>query len=116
MSEFRRCPFCGSEVVVMHETWNRHTDHKQGYSVECYDCGCTIGLMTYHDGTWDAFFETEDEAVDAWNKRVCDRDALLALADELEWLKPIYVLDKECRVAYARAIRRACGEVAPDGD
>lgn len=63
------CPFCGSYNCWTHEVWNRHTDHAQGYYVECYDCGAAKGVLIYHNGTWDGFYKTEAEAVEAWNAR-----------------------------------------------
>ena len=66
------CPFCGSDNCWTHEVWNRHTDHAQGYYVECYDCGATKGAMIYHNGTWDGFYKTEAEAIEAWDRRATD--------------------------------------------
>ena len=69
------CSFCGSDNCWTHEVWNRHTDHAQGYYVECYDCGAMKGAMIYHNGTWDGFYKTEAEAIEAWNtrhERTCD--------------------------------------------
>lgn len=69
MSELKPCPFCGSYNCWTHEVWNRHTDHAQGYYVECYDCGAAKGVLIYHNGTWDGFYKTEAEAIEAWNAR-----------------------------------------------
>ena len=66
------CPFCESDNCWTHEVWNRHTDHAQGYYVECYDCGAMKGAMIYHNGTWDGFYKTEAEAIEAWNRRATD--------------------------------------------
>lgn len=74
--ELKPCPFCGSEgdAIVTHEVWNRCTDHRQGYCIECYDCGCSLGFMAYHDGTWDGYYRTEEEAIEAWNRRSPNAD------------------------------------------
>ena len=63
------CPFCESDNCWTHEVWNRYTDHAQGYYVECYDCGAMKGAMIYNNGTWDGFYKTEAEAIEAWNTR-----------------------------------------------
>ena len=42
-------------------------------------------------------------------RQMPDTNALLALADEMEGLKPIIVLDKPARCEYARLIRKALG-------
>ena len=60
---------CGSYNCWTHEVWNRHTDHAQGHYVECYDCGAAKGVLIYHNGTWDGFYKTEAEAIEAWNTR-----------------------------------------------
>lgn len=67
--ELKPCPFCGSENWWTHEVWNRHTDHAQGYYVECYDCGAMKGAMMYENGTWDGYYKTREEAIEDWNTR-----------------------------------------------
>ena len=52
MTELRKCPFCGGEASI-------YVAYDDGYYVCCDECGC--GLPVYN---------TEQEAIEAWNKRV----------------------------------------------
>ena len=59
MSEkLKPCPFCGSEAEV-------RTDENDEYYVSCTECFALVG---YCADTW-AEYETEEEAIDAWNTR-----------------------------------------------
>jgi Lar family restriction alleviation protein len=59
MTELRKCPFCGGEAST-------YVAYDDGYYVCCDECGC--GLPVYN---------TEQEAIEAWNKRVsCDTCAM----------------------------------------
>ena len=52
--ELKKCPFCGCEAIAhMDESWYWE------WEVICIKCGCTLG-----------HFDSEEEAVEAWNKRV----------------------------------------------
>ena len=53
--KLRRCPFCGGEATIYE---NRHENITYGYSVACDNCCATV------------FADTEEEAIEAWNKRV----------------------------------------------
>lgn len=53
MSELRECPFCGGEV----ELWDNKLERRL-YGVICKECDC----MT-------PYFESEVEAIEAWNRR-----------------------------------------------
>lgn len=57
MTVLKPCPFCGGEAEL-----KIHLFHKlpSSYGVVCRPCGCE---------TWQ-FFQTEEEAVEAWNRRV----------------------------------------------
>lgn len=55
------------------------------------------------------FDNSAAESAVAVKGRTVDRDALLKLADELEGLKPVIVLDRHARCEYARLIREALG-------
>ena len=56
MTELRKCPFCGGEASI-------YVAYDDGYYVCCDECGC--GLPVYN---------TEQEAIEAWNKRVPPTD------------------------------------------
>lgn len=51
------CPFCGGGGFVNHDIWN---DGKFMFAIDCMDCGAGTGA-----------FETLEEAIRAWNRRVC---------------------------------------------
>lgn len=102
MEELKPCPFCGGgahikEVVSAYEML---------YTVGCSDSEC-MGFETLYCRT------TMDDAAEAWNRRAdeCDRDALLALADELgnmsEELPPAF---RDMGTSIAHRIREALGE------
>lgn len=59
ITTLKKCPFCGGEASL--------TEHKfQGltstYGIVCLDCCCETRQ----------FFETADEAIEAWNRRVTE--------------------------------------------
>ena len=55
MEEIKPCPFCGGEAGI---TWDKWKDDEMYCCVEC-DCGVSTGV-----------YETVDEAVEHWNRRV----------------------------------------------
>lgn len=62
MTELKPCPFCGGEyaqVRYMGGKWQEPSAFGSGYRGECCDCGA----MT-------AAYDTEAEAIAAWNSRV----------------------------------------------
>lgn len=108
MTELKRCPFCGAEAELVRNS-------SGSYFARCTNKQCAAKTRLYH--------ENEVGARIAWNKRAeptCDRDALLALADELDAfpkcddercgkdMPPRVIHDFSCR------IREACGEEAKD--
>lgn len=59
MTELHKCPFCGGEAVI-------HEMATNDWCVWCLECPC--GMYG---------FNTEQEAIEAWNKRTsCDTCAL----------------------------------------
>lgn len=64
------CPFCGGEAVVV-------IAPRAGTAyVECKHCSAMMGRYnkggrTDHKGFW-THFETEEEAIEAWNRRAND--------------------------------------------
>ena len=60
MTELRKCPFCGGEA----ETYPYYCP--DGWYIGCGECSCDLGV-----------FDTKEEAIEAWNKRVsCDTCAM----------------------------------------
>jgi Lar family restriction alleviation protein len=55
--ELESCPFCGSEAILINVKFD---DGDIYYRPECSKCKCG----------WQENYETEDEAIDAWNVRV----------------------------------------------
>ena len=99
----RPCPFCGGKPV-------EHYPGGTAYGIECEDCNIGTSYVCLPD---------YQQSVDAWNRRVdeCDRDALLALAEEMGhpikqavWNQTAGVRREHIMAEYARRIREACGE------
>ncbi len=67
MSELKPCPFCGSPGVLEGGDfiggWNERTGPRP-YKVECTNLWCIASYMI------GAVFETKEEAMEAWNRRV----------------------------------------------
>ncbi len=60
--ELKPCPFCGACACVDHRTY---PSGDKDYIVIClHDSGC------YLDKSISVDFETEEEAAEAWNRRV----------------------------------------------
>lgn len=56
MDELKRCPFCGGEVFMMqHPEGFWMVEHKH------VNCECPVYI---------AFFDTKEEAIENWNRRV----------------------------------------------
>lgn len=56
MSELKPCPFCGGEGCIQKHVFVGYTDT---FGVVCLDCCCETRQ----------FYETEAEAIEAWNTR-----------------------------------------------
>ena len=50
--ELKRCPFCGGEAETYPYYFNE-------WYIGCRECSCDLGV-----------FDTKEEAIEAWNKRV----------------------------------------------
>ena len=61
-TKLKPCPFCGGEAKYL-----AHTFYKMSstYGVRCDECGSESRQ----------FFENEEEAAEAWNRRVKDENA-----------------------------------------
>lgn len=57
MSEekLKSCPFCGGEARTIPYSF-------EDFAVRCKECGCGTGI-----------YDTEEEAIEAWNRRVPQR-------------------------------------------
>lgn len=62
IEEIKSCQFCGHKAVLMKD--------RTGYYIECDNGSCEV-LPT----TW--YYDTELEAVEAWNKRAGEDNAEL---------------------------------------
>lgn len=60
MTELKPCPFCGGEAKTMeqHRWW-----------VFCPECMCDLGFEGMDESGCYGHFDTEAEAVEAWNTR-----------------------------------------------
>ena len=56
-NELKPCPFCGGTKVIVYTNVNLRGD----CAGHCYQCG-----------TYGPFCEDEEDAITAWNRRVCD--------------------------------------------
>ena len=54
MTELRKCPFCGGKVEMYNYCFNE-------WYIGCRECSCDLGV-----------FDTKEEAIEAWNKRVSE--------------------------------------------
>ena len=67
MSDMKPCPCCGSQNIATRNWWN--SLYETRYFAECYDCGCLVGFMADPSGWVGAAYDTEAEAIEAWNTR-----------------------------------------------
>lgn len=117
---FKRCPFCGNDnkdpnyEVVM--SWSPCNDFSRLYSVVCKKCGvCTDD------------FDTEEAAVEAWDKRYYDfieksrgkwqKDLIKKIIQELcisheDAMKVIGLLCEEKQIAYIQGYNKGYDEVS----
>ena len=71
MSELKRCPFCGGEAKITEWDDSCDYDKEEAYHVECDCC----------EGNW---YETKQQAIDAWNKRHNKDGKCYRLCEECE--------------------------------
>ena len=64
------CPKCGSQNIATRDWWNSLYETK--YFAECYDCGCMVGFMADPSGWVGAAYDTDIQAIEAWNRRAND--------------------------------------------
>lgn len=84
MSELKPCPFCGGEAKTrLDDRWWVH----------CGNCTCEIGFEGMDENGYSGHFDTEAEAIDAWNtraERTCEQ------IDVTEMHKPFTTHMTEC--------------------
>lgn len=59
MNKIRKCPFCGKEAEV-----GEGFECYKGFEVKCSDYDCYLGTGAGYS------FDTEEEAIEAWNSGV----------------------------------------------
>ena len=67
--ELKPCPFCGGKAVIVVNYSERLPTHR----VKCVVCNAQMG--THHvcyDGRGTRFFQNDEEAINAWNRRVTE--------------------------------------------
>ena len=68
-NELKPCPFCGGEACVCKispRLYRPSRNHE--YTVVCYGCDLLFGFDEDYGGE----FDTEEQAIDAWNRRAND--------------------------------------------
>ena len=69
MSELLSCPFCGGEAVLVEGEYGMYLT---GYAIYCKGtCGAKLGVTgrLCEAYEWTPYFDTEAEAIAAWNSR-----------------------------------------------
>lgn len=124
MSGLKPCPFCGykSKIVQCDDEGNVRGEKYEsnpwsglGYRVVHESDDCPIS--TSEDG-YNLIYDSQEEAESHWNRRAneCDRDELLALAEEIDANGDALLADTSLLVGsvglmrcYAESIRKALG-------
>ena len=65
MSELKPCPFCGGTAVSIEKMMPRLYRPDRKFSVVCWECDLFFG----YDEDYGGMFDTEAEAIKAWNRR-----------------------------------------------
>ena len=60
MERLKPCPFCGGEAIVEKAKSKPYFERRLPYRVKCKWCHCALAYQ---------FFETENDAIKAWNRR-----------------------------------------------
>ena len=63
----KKCPFCGGEAILHTHKFNMNkTFTLKTFTVDCSNKNCIASCMVGAD------FDTTEEAIEAWNRRVDD--------------------------------------------
>ena len=106
------CPFCGGEAELVESDYGMYMT---GYAVYCKHC-CTKVGVTGRLGEayeWTPIYDTESEAIAAWNQRVCtveesDEELYLDIMHGL--FDDLARVDKDKAKLWARAWPELFGE------
>lgn len=68
-TKLKPCPFCGDKAEIFIDDYGKSL-------IQCSNCGVLVGVevengVELKDG-WRATFKTEEQAAEAWNRRVND--------------------------------------------
>ena len=69
MSELKQCPFCGETVsiqLIYPRLYEPSMNHP--FAVVCYGCDLLFGYDVDYGGR----FDSEAEAIEAWNRRISE--------------------------------------------
>ena len=69
MNQLKLCPFCGEQarVIASHHPRLYRPSRNGNYYVVCDSCDALLGFDEDYGGQ----FDTEEEAIEAWNRREC---------------------------------------------
>lgn len=73
MSELKPCPKCGSRNVYV-DCMVYFAQGYERYYASCYDCGLSLGIVPEKNGTWNAYYRSEEDCVVDWNIRADEDD------------------------------------------
>lgn len=62
MSELKPCPKCGSRNVYV-DCMVYFAQGYERYYASCYDCGLSLGIVPEKNGTWNAYYRSEEDCV-----------------------------------------------------
>lgn len=104
MPELKPCPFCGGEAHVVE---GMYSSYQEGYAVRCRHCALTLGasgrLGECYE--WSCCYETEAEAIEAWNTRAVEVCEVVGFADA----EPLPIIPERTCKLYKNGNCSVCG-------